>query len=200
MGSARFTEQMKGFHTPGAPAFDAGYWTGRRDWNRLGFQLTIGTDDVEAALADPEHRMAATGWVRCAALTAADLPVTAGEFQLFSPGAAADRHLMRYRLPIEAPDGPMTLLGHKEVGNDRGFDLWPDTTTLYTRLVHGYLDADAAPATEFSRGILRLDAVMFSRQLLTMRGTPGGLARFGGFFGASLWRTYAHRPRTEVPA
>lgn len=200
MGSARFTEQMKGFHTPGAPAFDAGYWTGRQDWNRLGFRLTIGADDVAAALADPEHRMAATGWVRCAALTAADLPVAAGEFQLFSAGSARDRHLMRYRLPVDAPAGPMTVLGHKLVGNDRGFDLWPDTTTLYTRIVHGHLDFDAPPAAEYSRGILRLDAAMFSRQMLTFRGTPGGIARFGAFFGGSLARTYGRRPRTEVPA
>ena len=28
MGSARFTEEMHGFHTPGSPAFDAGYVTG----------------------------------------------------------------------------------------------------------------------------------------------------------------------------
>lgn len=200
MGSARFTEQMKGFHTPGAPAFDAGYWTGRRDWNRLGFQLTIGADDVAAALADPDHRMAATGWVQCAALTAADLPVTAGEFQLFSAGGSPDRHLMRYRLPVDAPSGPMTVLGHKEVGNDRGFDLWPDTTTLYTRVVHGHLDFDAPRAAEFSRGILRLNAAMFSRQMLTFRGTPGGIARFGAFFGANLARTYGRRPKAEVPA
>jgi hypothetical protein len=200
MGSARFTEQMKGFHTRGAPAFDAGYWTGQRDWNRLGFQLTIGTDDVEAALADPEHRMRATGWVRCAALTAADLPVADGEFELFSAGSAPDRHLMRYRLPFDAPEGPMTLLGYKEVGNDRGFDLWPDTTTLFTRLVHGHRDFDAPVAAEFSRGILRLDAAMFSRQMLTMRGTPGGIARFGGFFGSQLLKTYGHRPTAEVPA
>lgn len=200
MGSARFTEQMHGFHTPGAPAFDAGYVTGQRDWNRLGFRLTIGTDDVEAALADPDHRMTATGWVRCAALTASDLAVDHGEFELFSPGAGRDRHLMRYRLPVQGPDGPLTLLGHKEVGNDRGFDLWPDTTTLYTRVVHGHLDFDAPASAEYTRGILRLDAAMFSRQLLTMRGTPGGITRFGAFFGGNLLRTYGRRPRTEVPA
>ena len=196
---ARFTEQMRGFHTPGAPAYDAGYVTGLRDWNRIGFQLTIGSDDLAAMLDDPLHPMTATGWLRCTALSASDLPVQAGTFNLFSPGSSRQRHLMRYRLPVQTPDGPMTLLGFKMVGNDRGFDLWPDTTTLYTRIVHGDADFDAPVSSEYSRGILRLNLAMFSRQMLTFRGTPLGLARFGAFFGRQLLRTYARRPRTEVP-
>jgi hypothetical protein len=196
---ARFTEQMRGFHTPGAFAYDAGYVTGRRHWNRLGFELTIGTDDVAAALSDPLHVMTATGYVRCKELSAADLPVHDGTFNLLSPGSSRDRRLMRYRLPIDTPDGPMTLLGFKNVGNDHGFDSWSDTTTLYTRLVHGEADFDAPINEEYSRGMLRLNLAMFSRQLLTFRGTPAGIARFGVFFLDQLLRTYAHRPRLEVP-
>ncbi|MHA3703852.1 hypothetical protein ACXR2U_16900 [Jatrophihabitans sp. YIM 134969] len=200
MGAAWFTEGMRGFHRPGAPAYDAGYWTGLRDGHRLAFRLTIGTDDVGAALADPEHRMRATGSVRCAAIQAADLPVTDGEFQLFAPDSGAGRHLMRYRLPFATPTGPMTLLGHKLVGNDRDFDLWPDTTTLFTRIVHGDQGFDAPAGSEYTRGILRLNAPMFARQMTTFRGDPAGIGRFGAFFGGGLLRTYARRPRAEVPA
>ena len=194
----RFTEEMRGFHTPGSPAYDAGYVTGRRNWDRLSFRLTIGTEDLAAVLADPVHRMTATGHVRCKALSATDLPVGAGTFDLFAPGTGPRRSLMRYRLPLQAPDGPMTLLGSKDVGDDRGLDPWSDTTTLFTRLVHGDADFDAPVAAEYSRGILRLDLRMLAAQMTTFRGTPAGIARFGSFFLAQLGRTYGRRPRTDA--
>jgi hypothetical protein len=199
-GGVRFTEQMRGFHTPGAPAYDAGYLAGRRDWSHLAFQLTIGTDDLDAVLEDPWHRMTARGWVRCKALSAADLVVRDGEFQLFSPGSSRGRRVMRYRLPVQTPGGRMTLLGFKDVGDDRGIDLWPDTTSLFTRLVRGDADCDAPVALEYSRGILRLGPVMFARQMTTFRGDPLTAARFGAFFLAQLLHRYGSRSRTEVPA
>jgi hypothetical protein len=198
-GGVRFTEQMRGFHTPGAPAYDAGYLAGRRDWSHLAFELTIGTDDLDAVLADPRHRMTATGWVRCKAVSAADLPVTGGEFELFSPGSSPGRRRMGYRLPLDTPAGPMTLLGFKDVGDDRGIDAWPDTTTLFTRLVHGDAGFDAPVAGEYSRGILRLGPVMLARQLTTFRGSPVAIARFGAFFLGQLLHGYVSRRRTEVP-
>ena len=199
-GAVRFTERMRGFHTPGAPAYDAGYLAGRRDWRHLSFELTIGTDDLDAVLADRRHRMAASGSVRCTSLSAADLVVAAGEFELFSPGTSRARRRMRYRLPLTTPVGPMTLLGYKDVGDDRGVDVWPDTTTLYTRLVCGEAGFDAPIADEYSRGILRLGPAMFARQLTTFRGNPVAVARFGAFFLSQLLHRYGSRPRTEVPA
>src|SRR4051794_21673149 len=125
----RFTEQMRGFHTPGAPAYDAGYVNGRREWLRLSFELTIGCPDLAAVIRDPIHRMTANGYVRCRAINATDMPVKSGTFDLFAPGLARGRSLMRYRLPIATSGGDMTLLGFKDVGNDPGADAWPDTTT-----------------------------------------------------------------------
>ena len=48
----------------------------------------------------------------------------------------------------------------------------------------------SAVAGDEPRGILRLTAPMFARQLATFRGTPEGLARFGVFFGQGLLRAY----------
>src|SRR5262249_39683355 len=124
--TVRFTEEMKGYYTPGSPAYDAGYVTGQRDWNQLMFHLTIGTDDVAALLSDPEHRMVVEGFVRCRALGQADMEVTGGEFDLFAPGTSAGRLVMRYQLFFESNEGPMTLLGYKDVGNDPGLDAWKD--------------------------------------------------------------------------
>ena len=35
---------------------------------------------------------------------------------------------------------PLTLSGHKLVKDDAGFDVWRDTTTLFTRVLRGYVD------------------------------------------------------------
>jgi cholesterol oxidase len=197
--SVGFTEEMKGFYTPGAPAYDAGYVTGQRDWNRLMFHLTIETDDVGAVLRDPRHRMRARGFVRCRELGAADLPVGSGTFELFAPSTTPGRLVMRYRLPFESSRGPMTLLGFKDVGNDGGMDAWPDTTTLYTRLVHGIVEDFLQPTgEEYARGILRLGVLMFARQLTTFRGAPLDVGRFSVFFLARLLAVYGRRPRIEV--
>lgn len=197
--SVEFTEQMKGYYARGAPGYDTGFVTGQREWSQLMFQLTIGTHDLRSALADPEHRMSAHGFVRCRELGAADLPVADGEFHLFAPGRDPRRLLMRYRLPFESNRGPMTLLGFKDVGNDGGVDAWPDTTTLYTRLVAGRdVRLDHPDDDEFARGILRLDVPMFARQLTTFRGSVVDVARFGLFFATRLVAVYGRRPPLEV--
>ncbi|MCB0928299.1 MAG: hypothetical protein KDB70_10335 [Mycobacterium sp.] len=208
-----FTEEMRGFYAPGAPGYDTGEILGRAEGIRLGFRLTIGTDDVAAMIADHNHRMRAVGTITCKEFGPAALS-TDGEFELFAP-AQRGRYSMRYRLPFRAWDGqPMTLLGYKDVGDDHGPDMWPDTTTCYTRLCHGSADWPADPGEpdgsdvagplplgitplvepdepdEHARGILRLTAPMFARQLATFRGTPEGLARFGVFFGQGLLRAY----------
>lgn len=197
--SVAFTEEMKGFYTPGAPAYDAGYVTGQRDWNRLMFHLTIDTDGVTEVLKDPRHRMHAHGYVRCHALGPAELPVEDGTFELFAPSTTPRRLLMRYRLPFETAVGPMTLLGFKDVGNDGGLDAWPDTTTLYTRLVRGHVEDFLRPTgEEYARGILRLNALMFARQLTTFRGAPLDIGRFAAFFVARLLAVYGRPPQVEV--
>ena len=74
---AAFTEEMIGFYTPGAPAYDTGYVTGQRDRRSLMFRLTVGTDDLTGMLDDPNHRMAARGFVRCPELGSGTCPSSA---------------------------------------------------------------------------------------------------------------------------
>jgi hypothetical protein len=60
-----------------------------------------------------------------------------GVFNLFSPGGEPGLKLMVYELGFEREGQAYYLAGRKEVRNDPGFDLWKDTTTLYTRLHQG---------------------------------------------------------------
>ena len=47
---------------------------------------------------------------------------------------------MLYRLWLRDPGGtPLTFVGHKDVSNDAGFDVWADTTTLYVTVLRGHV-------------------------------------------------------------
>ena len=47
---------------------------------------------------------------------------------------------MLYRLWFHDGVGhPLTMTGYKLVENDAGFDVWKDTTTLFTRVLRGHV-------------------------------------------------------------
>lgn len=190
-GGVRFTEEMKGFFLRDAPAFDTGYENGRATGSSLLFHLTIGTADVDAFLDDPDHEATANGWIIAPTLGAGRLPVERGRFNLLVAGRAPGRLAMRYRLWFyDGQSAPRTLVGIKDVGNDAGLDVWKDTTSLATTILEGHA-TPGGDAEELGRGLLHLTPAMFARQLLTFRGDPIGIARFGSAFALGLLREYA---------
>jgi cholesterol oxidase len=192
MKDVRFTEEMVGWYTPGSPAYDAGYHTGRLTDHQLRFHLTIGTDDLAALRADPAHRAEAVGWVRCPSLGPGEMEVRDGTFDLFA-WVGSGRRVMRYRLGFRAAGGERYVLaGFKDIAHDRPFDLWRDTTTLYVKLLRATPDP---PEEEIGRGILRLTPWMFLRQVTTFRGRPASVARFASGFMTVLLREYARPVR-----
>jgi cholesterol oxidase len=196
--SLTFTEEMKGFYAEGVNAPGAGEQAGRQHGQRLGFRLTITVDDVDRFLEEPEHTARAEGWID-AEVCGGRCQIERGWFNLFCPGGAPDRKLMRYRLHFtDAMGRPRTLSGWKDIRHRAATRVWPDTTTLFFRIFEGHVmeggDDDAAIA---GAGILRLGLDDFARQLTTFRTEgPDGLAaleRFGRFFLSELWDIY--RPK-----
>jgi cholesterol oxidase len=108
---------------------------------------------------------------------------------------------MYYRLHFRDGSGhPLTLVGHKEVRDDPGFDLWRDTSTLYTRVLAGDVDAESEPDAEvLATAILHILPRDFAKQLTTFRVAPArrldALARFGKLFAGELWDVYARGAR-----
>ena len=197
--SLQFTETMKGHVTPGETDPVRGAAAAGR--LKVAFKLTIATDDLDAFLRLPEHQGTAMGEVQSAAVGGAR-PVERGVFNLFVFDQDPHRKQMRYRLFFTDTGGqPFTLAGVKEVNDDRGPDVWKDTTTLYTRIYRGHVSADQEKAAAlWGAGVLTLNEWDLARQLTTFRVEPGGLktrlaalARFGEFFLGSLWDVYAQR-------
>ena len=141
--SVHFTEEMAGFVCLGAPDYAAGWHNGKEAGTRFKFHLTIGTHDLDAFLADPQHLCNAMGYVAAPMFGGEQLPVVRGRFNLFAPGLSPGRTVMRYRLWFATTDGePLTLVGFKDVGNDPGLDSWRDTTCLFTRVLEGHVEPE----------------------------------------------------------
>jgi cholesterol oxidase len=197
-----FTEKMRGFVTFGEDDFDRGFRQGKRSRTALMFHVTVRIDDVERFVEDEQHAAAITGHVQCDAL-GGRLEVRQGWFNLFvDAGDRGERKLMKYRLFLEDGEGhPITLRGFKEVENDPGFDVWPDTSTLFTHIYAGHVQPEDDDGSEVvAGGILHIHPADFAVQCTTFRVHPAhrvdAIGRFGTLFAGDLWEVYGPHART----
>ncbi len=196
--SVRFTEEMTGFVSFGERDHERGAIAGRTNHVRLMVHLTFEITDLDRFEADPNREARAGGWVDFESLGGI-LPIEAGTFNLLVDGEGTEGKRMLYRLHFRDGVGhPVTLTGFKRVGGSSSLRVWRDTSTLYTRIVRGHVDAvDEAEAEIVASGILRLHPVGFLRQLSTFRasapsvtGRITALGRFDAFFLGQLLSIY----------
>jgi cholesterol oxidase len=192
--SLSFTEEMSGTCYPGAS--NGGPAAAERlPQEPLAFRLTITADDLERFLDEPEHSARAEGWIDAASI-GGRRQIQRGWFNLFAPTGDPDRRLMWYRLHFEGAVGqPRTLIGWKNVWHGALTRIWPDTSTLYFRLLAGHVAPEEDDqARILAAGTLHLHISDFVRQLATLRvdgpHCAEGLERFGRFFAGQLWDVY----------
>ena len=105
------------------------------------FHLDLRVDDVERFFADDEHEATCSGWIDCDGL-GERMEIAEGSFNLLVAAGGPRRREMRYRLFAHDRAGrPVTLAGFKDVEDGWFRDTWVDTTTLFTRLYAGRVDA-----------------------------------------------------------
>jgi hypothetical protein len=203
MTSVRFTEEMLGHVTFGESDFARGAQTGRDGSEFLKFHLTIEVADMDRFSTDPMRQAGAVGYLQCDAL-GGRLPVEKGVFNLFVDSGPGVKRML-YRLWFRDGVGhPLTMTGYKLVENDAGFDLWKDTTTLFTKVLKGHVDeAGDATAELVASGILRIRVQDFAKQMTTFRAGGsggvgaklGGLIKFGVIFVGQLAEIYLRKGR-----
>jgi len=206
--TVRFTEEMLGHITFGETDFARGAQPARDGSADFKFHLTIEVADIEAFGKDPLRPAGAKGWVHCDAL-GGQLPVIEGWFNLFvdqdEPGV---KHML-YRLWFYDGVGhPLTMTGYKLVANDAGFDVWKDTTTLFTRIFQGHVpEGGDETAVVLASGIIIIRARDFAKQLTTFRASGpglgsqlGALVKFGVIFMQQLAEAYLRKGRKRVHA
>jgi cholesterol oxidase len=109
---------------------------------------------------------------------------------------------MLYRLFFRDGAGhPLTLSGYKLIEDNAGFDVWRDTTTLFTRVLRGHVDEPGEAGAEIvASGVLRIRIRDFARQLTTFRGKLGALLKFMTIFLGQLAEAYLKKGRREHAA
>lgn len=203
--SLAFTEVMRGYLAldEADPARAAS--RGRARDQQAAFRLTIRADDVDRFLSERRHEARARGWFE-SDLFGGRRPVTDGWFNLFTPVNGRTHRQMLYRLHFTDTAGhPLTLLGHKDVADDPGVDVWRDTSTLMVTVHAGHLAPGAEPGgPPVAAGILTIHLPDFLQQLTTFRTDgpdgPAALRRFGEFFLGRLWEVYGPRVTDPVGA
>jgi cholesterol oxidase len=160
-------------------------------------------DDIERFIGDELHPGTITGTVTCDAL-GGELEVQQGWFNLFvEAGEHGEHKLMKYRLWLQDGAGhDITLRGFKDVENDPGFDLWADTSTLFTHIYKGHVAPEGdAEAEIVASGILHIRPTDFAVQCTTFRVHPAhrvdAIARFGVLFAGDLWEVYGPHRRKD---
>jgi cholesterol oxidase len=206
--SVRFTEEMLGHITFGESDFERGSQPDRDGSAAFKFHLTIEVDDMARFEKDALRAADAAGWVQCDAL-GGRLGVERGWFNLFVDVEPGVKHML-YRLWFRDGVGhPLTMTGFKLIENGAGFDVWKDTTTLFTRVLRGHVESDGDQSAELvGSGIIRIRVLDFAKQLTTFRSNGAGvgaklgaLTKFGVIFVQQLAEAYLRRgSRTRVQA
>jgi cholesterol oxidase len=200
--SVRFTEEMLGHVTFGELDFARGARADRDGATAFKFHLTIDVADMASFARDPLRPATAAGWIESDAF-GGKLVVEQGWFNLFVDVEPGVKHML-YRLWFRDGVGhPLTMTGVKVVKDDAGFDVWKDTTTLFTQVLKGHVEeGDDDTAEVVASGILRIRMRDFAKQLTTFRaGGPdagarlGALTRFGVIFMRQLAEAYLRKGR-----
>lgn len=154
---------------------------------------TITIEDLDTFIADPKHlgrldvRM---DW----APFGVDIPALGGVFNLFSPTGDPKLKLMVYEWGIEHNSKRYYFAGQKDVKVHPLFDVWKDTTTLYTKLYEG----PDKTGKVVGAGILELTPAELMKMTSTFTALNAdsvgeslrATTAFGRFFLGELWDTY----------
>ncbi len=189
-----FSETMAGGVSLGETDCLQGEELARDNGNTLVMNARVTIDDLDRFIEDPDHTGLLDGTIDYP-LFDKGIPGYNGIFNLFSPSDDPQTKLMVYELVFDFGGQPYYLAGHKEVRDDPGFDLWSDTTTLYTR-IHSGKDkrGEVVGAGLLSLGVGDLMRLLSTLEVLHVRDRGRKLevlGRFGRFFMGELWDSYA---------
>jgi len=194
----QFTEQMTGYFSKQETTdYLQGEIKGKAEQSTFTFTITVISDDLETLLNTEQHAANMIGTVVAPGLSDKPLTVTAGDFNLFvkDPDEVGVRRMV-YQMKLTDENGrDWTMHGFKKVHDDKGFDVWDDTTTLYITLYEG----SNTDSEVYAKGILKIMPEDFAKQMTTMQARNEqskkqaieAVARFGRFFAGVVYESYS---------
>ncbi|CAI8893930.1 GMC oxidoreductase [Methylocaldum szegediense] len=191
--SLTFKETMSGYFALGTGDAAEGAQRGKQNGTTLAIHVDVGIDDLDRFINDPEHPGSLTGTIDFPPL-GMGIEALTGVFNLFKPTNNPDMTYMVYELAFQHLGEDYYLAGHKEIRDDSGFDLWSDTTTLYTTLHQGKdKSGPVVGAGILTLGIKQLADLIASIDVPNADGPlakASAVEKFGRFFAGKLWDTY----------
>lgn len=189
----QFKETMAGGFCLGTDETKQGNSLGKLKGFELAMHAQVDIDDINSFVDDPNHAGRLSGSIDFVPLGMGML-AHSGVFNLFYPDSQPDMKLMVYELGFNHQGQEYYLAGKKEVRNDPGFDLWTDTTTLFTQLHQG-LDkkGPVLGAGILSLGVtdlLKLVSTVTVKNAHSNIDKAATVAKFGQFFMGELWDSY----------
>lgn len=193
----QFTESMKGyFSLDETDDYAKGFEKGKASDSPFEFTLTIKSNDVESFVGIATHEAGMFGTMLAPSLSKFPLTAVNGTFNLFIEHSHdPDRKKMIYNTLLLSQEGKKYyFMGFKEVFNDKGFDVWKDTTTLFITLHEG----DSSSGKVIGKGKLIIEPTDFAKQLTTMKALNTtkkmeelkAIRTFGKFFAGNVFETY----------
>ena len=188
-----FREQMSGGFAMDESDPAEGQRKGKAAGQALTLHAAVEIDDLRRFETDPDHTGRLAGTIDFAPL-GVQIPGKNGVFNLFSPTDQPGLKLMVYELGFESGGKEYYFAGAKQVHKDTGFDLWTDTTTLFSRL---HLGKDKSGPV-VGAGILTLGVGDLVKLTSTIRVTNArnaaeslqAIGEFSHFFLGELADTY----------
>jgi hypothetical protein len=166
---------------------------GKHKGFELAMHAQVDIDDIDGFINDPNHSGRLSGSIDFTPM-GIGLVAHNGVFNLFYPDAQPDMKLMVYELAFTHQGQEYYLAGKKEVRDDLGFDLWTDTTTLFTHLHKG----TDKTGVVVGAGILTLGVTDLLKLVSTVTvlnadshiERAATVGKFGQFFMGELWDSY----------
>lgn len=193
----QFTETMKGFMSLNElDGYESGYLKGKQENSPFEFTLSILSEDVFSFVSVHHHEAGMMGTMKAPALSEHPLISLQGIFNLFVIDPEdPERKKMHYSTRLVSQEGEKFYFeGYKEVHNDKGLDVWLDTTTLFINLYKG--DSNRDPL--IGKGKLMIELKDFMIQLKTIRAINSptkvkgvkAISTFARFFAGNVYSTY----------
>lgn len=196
----QFTETMKGyFSLEETEDYNKGFEKGKTSNSPFEFTLTIRSEDVETFVGVSNHEAGMYGTMVAPALSSGPLVAIQATFNLFIENSQdPERKKMLYNAVLLSKEGKKYYFrGFKDVYNNKGFDVWKDTTTLFITVYEGESDSGKI----LGKGKLIIQPADFAKQLTTMKALNTSnkiqdlraITTFGKFFGGNVFETYFKR-------
>jgi len=197
-----FTETMKGFFSLNETEdYERGYEKGKTENSAFEFTLTIISEDVQSLVTIDVHEAGMIGTMKAPALSNEPLTALHGVFNLFViDPQEPERKKMQYSAQLLSSEGKKFYFeGFKDVYNDRGIDVWQDTTTLFINIYEG----ESSVNKLIGKGKLKIEIKDFMKQLRTIKAVNAptkvkglkAISTFANFFAGNVYRTYFRKFR-----